>query len=101
MWVLSGLKPNRLGKVRCPFHDDQVPSLQLYDDGTWYCFGACQAGGSVLDFGARVLGIGTTGLDFLKLCDLLASALLSRVRRPSGWRGVSENRLRGAAPAAH
>lgn len=75
--VLTGLTPNRSGKIPCPFHDDQVPSLQLYEDGTWYCFGACRAGGSVFDFGARVLGIGTTGLDFLKLRDLLASALLS------------------------
>ena len=58
-------------------HADTVPSLQLYEDGTWYCFGACRAGGSVFDFGARALGMGTTGQDFLELRERLVSALLS------------------------
>jgi hypothetical protein len=75
--VLTGLTPNRSGKISCPFHDDQVPSLQLYDDGTWYCFGACRAGGSVFDFGARRLGLGTTGRDFLRLRQRLVEALLA------------------------
>jgi hypothetical protein len=35
-------------------HDDQTPSLQLYGDGTWYCFGDCQTGGSVYDFASRL-----------------------------------------------
>lgn len=77
VWALTGLTPNRSGKIPCPFHDDHVPSLQLYDDGTWYCFGACRAGGSVFDFGARALGLGTTGRDFLRLRQRLADALLA------------------------
>jgi DNA primase len=36
----------------CPFHDDRrSPSLVVYpEDGRWWCFGACNAGGDVFDF---------------------------------------------------
>ncbi len=78
---LTGLEPNRAGKVSCPFHHpDRTPSLHLYDDGTWYCFGACQAGGSVFDFGSRVLGISANGRDFIELRDRLAGELLGEAR---------------------
>lgn len=36
-------------KIRCPFHQDATPSLHIYDDGHWHCFG-CGRGGDVLDF---------------------------------------------------
>ena len=54
------------------FHDDHTPSLQLYDDGTWYCFGACQEGGSIYDFASRAWGIETKGRSFLELRQRLA-----------------------------
>ena len=57
--AIAGVSPNRAGKIHCPFHDDRTPSLQLYDDGTWYCYGACQAGGSIFDFASRVWRIET------------------------------------------
>jgi hypothetical protein len=50
---LAGLEPRRDGKVNCPFHPDDTPSLQLYQDGTFYCYGCC-AGGSVYDFAAKL-----------------------------------------------
>ena len=53
--ALTGREPNRAGKVSCPFHDDSNPSLQLYADGSWYCF-ACTVGGTVYDFAARLWG---------------------------------------------
>jgi hypothetical protein len=71
---LAGLEPSRQGKVCCPFHDDGDPSLQLYDDGTFYCFG-CQAGGSIYDFAARLWQTGTKGRDFLQLRDRLQAQL--------------------------
>ena len=40
-------------------HEDRTPSLQLYQDGTWYCYGACHAGGSVFDFASRIWSTGT------------------------------------------
>ena len=64
---LTGLRPNRAGKIACPFHDDHTPSLQLYNDGTWYCFGACRTGGSIYDYAARLWAIKTQGASFLQL----------------------------------
>jgi len=73
--ALTGLTPDRAGKIHCPFHDDATASLQLYDDGTWYCFGACQAGGSIFDFASRVFGLQTKGRGFLELRGRLADEL--------------------------
>lgn len=39
---------------RCPFHDDQGPSLVVTPGkNLWHCLGACQAGGSVIDWAMR------------------------------------------------
>jgi hypothetical protein len=73
--VLTGVSPDRTGKIHCPFHEDRTPSLQLYEDGTWYCFGACQAGGSIYDFAARVWDLGTSGHQFLRLRAELAQRM--------------------------
>lgn len=35
--------------IRCPFHGEHDPSLHLYDDQHWYCFG-CGKSGDVYDF---------------------------------------------------
>jgi CHC2 zinc finger len=40
-------------ETNCPFHPDKTPSCKLYlDHGRWLwrCFGACQRGGSIIDF---------------------------------------------------
>jgi len=74
--ALTGITPDRAGKIHCPFHDDGTASLQLYSDGTWYCFGTCQAGGSIFDFASRVLKLETRGRAFLELRGRLADELL-------------------------
>jgi DNA primase catalytic core len=39
----------------CPFHDDASPSLVITPSkNLWHCLGACQAGGSVIDWVMRV-----------------------------------------------
>ena len=39
---------------RCPFHDDQGPSLVVTPaKNLWHCLGACQAGGSAIDWVMR------------------------------------------------
>ena len=39
---------------RCPFHDDQGPSLVVTPaKHLWHCMGACQAGGSAIDWVMR------------------------------------------------
>ena len=38
----------------CPFHDDHEPSLVITPaKNLWHCLGACQAGGSVIDWVMR------------------------------------------------
>jgi len=43
---------------RCPFHDDDTPSLVISPDkNLWHCLGACQAGASVIDWVMRAEGV--------------------------------------------
>ncbi len=49
-----GLRPNRAGYIRCPFHNENTPSLKLYDH-SWYCFG-CQTGGDLITFVRKFFG---------------------------------------------
>ena len=71
--VLTGRVPNREGKVLCPFHSDNHPSLQLYPDGGFYCFGSgCKAGGTIFDFAGRLWGVPPRGIGFLELRERLA-----------------------------
>ena len=43
---------------RCPFHDDREPSLVISPDkNLWHCMGACQAGGSCIDWVMRERGV--------------------------------------------
>lgn len=47
------LTPDHNNRLRCPFHDDKTPSLQVYPEtGTWTCFSSnCSAGsGDQIDF---------------------------------------------------
>ena len=42
----------------CPFHDDNEPSLVITPDkNLWHCLGACQTGGSVIDWVMKAEGI--------------------------------------------
>ncbi len=36
-------------KIICPFHAENTPSLHVYDDGGWKCYG-CSKHGDVIDF---------------------------------------------------
>ena len=48
--------PNRSGFVCCPFHGEHTPSLKLFNNGTWHCFG-CHSGGSGIDFVAQLFDL--------------------------------------------
>ena len=42
----------------CPFHDDKSPSLVVSPErNLWHCLGACQAGGSVIDWVMKAEGV--------------------------------------------
>ena len=53
------LKPHGADLIgRCPFHDDHEPSLVVSPKrNLWHCLGACQAGGSVIDWVMRAEGV--------------------------------------------
>ena len=51
-----GIRAERNGMCRCPFHDDSTPSMKL--DRRYYCFG-CGATGDVIDFVSWLRGIGS------------------------------------------
>jgi DNA primase catalytic core len=55
-----GLSPDRNNRLCCPFHDDKMPSFQVYPETcTWTCFsGNCSAGsGDQVDFIMKHEGI--------------------------------------------
>ena len=50
-----GIKVDRSGKACCIFHNDRHPSMKV--DERYHCF-SCGADGDVIDFAARLFGIG-------------------------------------------
>jgi DNA primase catalytic core len=56
-----GIKLSRHGADligKCPFHDDKTPSLVITPaKNLWHCLGACNAGGTVIDWTMRAEGI--------------------------------------------
>jgi len=43
---------------RCPFHDDRTPSLVITPEkNLWHCFGACNEGGTCIDWVMRTEGV--------------------------------------------
>ncbi|MBD3184585.1 toprim domain-containing protein [Candidatus Poribacteria bacterium] len=51
------LQSDRNHRLRCPFHNDKTPSMQVYPEtGTWTCFSSnCEAGsGDQVDFIMRI-----------------------------------------------
>ncbi len=56
-----GVKLERHGadlRGLCPFHDDREPSLVVTPaKNLWHCLGACQTGGTVIDWVMRAQGV--------------------------------------------
>lgn len=63
---LYGVKLNRGGFARCPFHADDSPSFKVYEDG-FFCFG-CHEHGDVIDFVSKLFS-----LDAKEAADKLAA----------------------------
>src|SRR5579872_2488687 len=56
----------------CPFHEDREPSLVISPKkNLWHCLGACQSGGSVIDWVMRAQGV-----SFRHAVDLLRADLV-------------------------
>jgi DNA primase len=70
------LTPDRNNRLKCPFHDDKIPSMQVYPKtDTWTCFSSnCDAGsGDQIDFIMKKEGC-TKHEAILKAKDLLGVA---------------------------
>jgi DNA primase catalytic core len=63
----------------CPFHPDREPSLVITPaKNLWHCLGACQAGGSVIDWVMRAEGVSFRHAVELLRADLPLAASASR-----------------------
>jgi DNA primase len=57
--------------TRCPFHNDKTPSLVISPKtNLWHCLGACNKGGSVIDWVMQ-----TRGVSFRFACEILQNDL--------------------------
>ena len=91
------LTPDHNNRLRCPFHDDKTPSMQVYPEtGTWTCFSSnCKAGsGDQIDFIMKYEKISKHGA-ILKAESLLGSVNMKpspaeKKPEPSGASNDSE-----------
>jgi DNA primase len=78
---------------QCPFHDDKTPSLVITPaKNLWHCLGACQAGGTVIDWVMRAEGV-----SFRHAVELLQSdalPLAAAAPRQSGERPAKHSTVR-------
>jgi hypothetical protein len=85
--ALTGRKVGRSGKVACPFHPDNEPSLHVYPDH-WTCYSAkCWRGdrpngGDVYNLGGQLWGLSNHGPDFPELQRRLYALFLPGVEPP-------------------
>jgi len=73
----------------CPFHDDREPSLVITPSkNLWHCLGACQAGGTVIDWVMRAEGV-----RFRHAVELLREGLPSLGAFPEKPRGRQREKV--------
>lgn len=84
-----GLKFDRYGKARCPFHDDLHPSMS-FRNSTFRCW-SCGASGDCIDFTGKLFGL--TPLATVKLLDHEFSLNLP-INRPLTGKEIRQQRER-------
>src|SRR6478609_1538858 len=73
----------------CPFHDDREPSLVITPSkNLWHCLGACQTGGTVIDWVMRAEGV-----KFRHAVELLRADLPSLEAFPEKPRGRQKEKV--------
>lgn len=76
----------------CPFHAEVNPSLIVYPDGRWYCFG-CAAGGDIITFIQQIRNV-TFRQALQILCDC-EGLPLPEPRRKTGARRKCRSKAKG------
>jgi DNA primase len=80
---------------RCPFHRDDRPSLVIYPaNESYFCFG-CGAGGDVIDFVARLHGVGFKEAAAMLAGPAQVDGLSKVVRLPNPDRRAALSRAEG------
>lgn len=75
---------------RCPFHDDDTASLVVSPaKNLWHCLGACQVGGSVIDWVMRA-----DGVSFRHAIELLRDGMPEPAAGPATSVGVKRSSVR-------
>jgi len=78
----------------CPFHEDSTPSLVISPGkNLWHCLGACQAGGSVIDWVMR-----SEGVSFRHAVELLRDGVAPSPAASIGRRAVRSTVTRLPSP---
>ena len=69
----------------CPFHDDHEPSLVISPEkNLWHCLGACQTGGTVIDWVMKSEGVSFRhAVELLRTDPSLAASSTATVKRSS------------------
>ena len=52
----NGIAVNRAGFACCPFHAEKTPSMKIYDNKRFKCYG-CGASGDVIEFASRIYNL--------------------------------------------
>ena len=73
----------------CPFHDDHEPSLVISPErNLWHCLGACQCGGSVIDWTMKAEGV-----SYRHALELLKADIPSLAAFPEKPRGRQQTKV--------
>lgn len=81
------LKPHGADRIgHCPFHDDKTPSLVVSPKkNLWHCLGACQTGGTVIDWVMK-----SQGVSFRHAVEILQNGAAHGTAGPGRQRKVAE-----------
>lgn len=82
------VRSGRNWKICCPFHGEKTPSLYIYDDHHYHCYG-CQAHGDVISYMMHA-----EGCNFLEAVEKLAAEVGLEV--PKTYDPLSEERVKKA-----
>jgi hypothetical protein len=88
---------------RCPFHSDKTPSLIISPSKQlWHCLGACQAGGSVVDWVMKAEGVSVSrAIELLRKDHFSLAAKTSGVVDPPATREPTPAAFGGAVDAVN